>query len=107
MQVQGNTVKLKVDYSENETKLKGVVDCQCGRKVIIDEPITDGALDFEVEKNNAIIVNEKIENPVIPDYVVLQGKLEKAIGLIDFLLAEGMFSASIIASANNLKGDII
>lgn len=57
MQISGKGIKLKLDYSGNETRLKGVIDCPCGKKVIIDEIITDSSIDFEAEKINAEAVN--------------------------------------------------
>lgn len=103
MNIVGNSVKLKTDYMENETKLKGVISCSCGRKVIIDESISDAQFDFFSEKVIAESINETIENPVIPDAVVVQGKLDKAIELVNYLLSNGMFSASVIEKANTDK----
>lgn len=64
MQIQGENIKLKLDYSGNETKLKGVFNCTCGQKTIIDEVITDSPFDFINEKeiakeNNNKIINER------------------------------------------------
>jgi hypothetical protein len=107
MNIVGKTVKLKTDYMENETKLKGVVSCSCGRKVVIDETITDAQFDFFAEKVIAESVNGTIENPVIPDAVVVQGKLDKAVVLIDYLMSNGMFSAAVISEANKQKEGVI
>jgi len=107
MQITGESIKIKLDYSGNETKALGIVDCQCGRKVIIDQPIQDSSFDFINEKANAISINEKIVNPDLPDALVLQEKLNKAIVLIDYLLANGMFNATIIEKANTDKQGLI
>ena len=99
MQITGDNIKLKLDYSVNETKALGIVDCQCGRKVIINEVIQDTSFDFANEKANADTINSAVGNPIIPDSVITQEKLDKAIILIDYLLANGMFNASVIDKA--------
>lgn len=106
MNIVGKGLKLKTDHMENETKLKGVVSCTCGRTVIIDEAISDAQFDFYSEKVIAESVNQTIENPVIPDAVVVQGKLDKAVALIDYLLSNGMFSAAVIAKATTDKQEV-
>lgn len=107
MNIVGKGLKLKTDHMENETKLKGIVSCSCGRKVVIDEPITDAHFDFVTEKIKAELENDAIENPVIPDAIVVQGKLDKAILLIEYLMANGMFSAAVIEKANTDKAELI
>lgn len=106
MNIVGKSAKLKTDYMENETKLKGVVSCSCGRKVIIDETITDAQFDFFAEKVIAESVNQAVENPAIPDAVLVQGKLDKAVALIDYLMSNGMFSAAVVAKANTDKQEV-
>jgi len=107
MNIIGENVKLKTNYSGNETKLEGIINCQCGRKVIIDETISDSTFDFKNEKELAIANNILIENPIIPDAVLIQEKLNKAIELINYLLANGMFNASVIEKANTDKINLI
>jgi hypothetical protein len=106
MNIVGKGLKLKTDHMENETKLKGVVSCTCGRTVVIDEAISDAQFDFYSEKVIAESVNDAIEKPAIPDAVVVQGKLDKAIVLINYLMANGMFSATVIEKANTDKTEL-
>ena len=65
MQCQGNTIKFKIDYSENFTKIKAIVNCDCGKKIIIDEVISDSTIDFENEKANAEAHNAELNKEII------------------------------------------
>jgi hypothetical protein len=53
IQFESANAKLKVDFSQNFSKIQGVVQCPCGETIILDENITDAILDFENEKIKA------------------------------------------------------